>query len=179
MLEEFLLCNLIGKCVDIFQPSDHGAEIAELDDVAGVEFPAEQDEISEDFLGRGPDGYGLKHYQLEETEDPWPQLAFELAWDFVPGFAPPDPARKRGGRRKVWTAEERKQLLNAVQAVRAEKKGRSVAEAIYLLKKRDPKRWTSLNKTRYYEALLDPFATGDFAGVLKRRFGGFSSTEKA
>jgi hypothetical protein len=32
--------------------------------VAGVEFPAEQDEISEDFLGRGPDGYGHEAIRL-------------------------------------------------------------------------------------------------------------------
>jgi hypothetical protein len=120
----------------------------------------------------------LKHYDLEQFDDPWPLLAFELAWDFVPGFAP---ARKRGRPKgpKTWTAEKRDQLIAAVQAVRSEKKGRTITEAIRLLKQREPKRWPSLNSTRYHEAVRDrkdrdetrkALAAGDYWGPLKKQF---------
>jgi hypothetical protein len=51
LLEEFPLCKSVGKRVDIFKPRDDGAEIGKLDDVACLEFLAEQDGVFEALLG--------------------------------------------------------------------------------------------------------------------------------
>jgi hypothetical protein len=127
----------------------------------------------------------LKHYDIEQVENPWLLLAFELAWDFVPGFAPGAPGVKRGRPKgaKTWTTEERDQLIAAVQAVKSEKKERSIVAAIRLLKQREPSRWQSVNEARYYEAVRDrkdrdaarnEVIAGNYFEGLKR----FFATEK-
>jgi hypothetical protein len=57
VLEEFLLCKLVGECMDVLNPREDGAEIAERDGMTRVEFLAEQDEVFENFLGGGSDRY--------------------------------------------------------------------------------------------------------------------------
>jgi hypothetical protein len=97
----------------------------------------------------------LKHYKLEASADPWLLLSLRLACAFVPGFrvvtkTPRGRGRPKGAKR--WTREARYELIAAVEAVRAEKKGRSIANSVQILKKRDPERWASLNPARYHEA---------------------------
>ena len=100
----------------------------------------------------------LKHYRLETTNDPWLLLSLRLACAFVSGLqvlreAPRGRGRPKGA--KKWTGEARNELIAAVEAVRAEKKGRSIANSVQILRRRYPGRWGSLNETRYYEALRD------------------------
>ena len=97
----------------------------------------------------------LKHYKLETSDDPWLLLSLRLACALVPGFrvvtkTPRGRGRPKGAKR--WTREARYELIAAVEAVRAEKKGRSIANSVQILKKRDPERWASLNPARYHEA---------------------------
>jgi hypothetical protein len=100
----------------------------------------------------------LKHYNLEDKNDPWLLLSLRLACAFVPGLQVLREAPRRRGRPKgpkKWTAEAHDELIAAVKAVRAEKVGRTIASSIQILKKRDPTRWRPLNEARYYEALRD------------------------
>jgi hypothetical protein len=113
-----------------------------------------------------------KHYELEDFEDPWLLLSLRLACTFVPGFRV---TRERGRRKGAtkWTAEEKDELIAAVRAVQSEQKGRTIAKSIELLQRRDS-RWRSANEPRYYEAvrareLRGAVATGDYAGLLKKR----------
>jgi hypothetical protein len=98
----------------------------------------------------------LKHYKLEDTDDPWLLLSLRLACAVVPGLrvvtkAPRGRGRPQGP--KKWTREARNELLAAVDAVRNKQKGLSIASAINILKK-DP-RWKTLTKQRYYDAVQD------------------------
>jgi hypothetical protein len=100
----------------------------------------------------------LKHYKLENTNDPWLLLSLRLACAFVPGLqvlreAPRGRGRPKGP--KKWTAIARDELIAAVKVVHAEKVGRTIARSIQILKRRDPSQWKSLNEARYYEALRD------------------------
>ena len=100
----------------------------------------------------------LKHYELETTNDPWLLLSLRLACAYVSGLRvlreePRGRGRPKGP--KKWTGKARAELIAAVKAVQAEKRGRSIANSIQILKKRDPSRWGSLSETRYYEALRD------------------------
>jgi hypothetical protein len=67
--------------------------------------------------------------------------------------APRGQGRPKGA--KKWTREARAGLIAAVETVHAEQKGRSIANSVRILKRRDPGRWESLNQARYYEALRD------------------------
>jgi hypothetical protein len=72
----------------------------------------------------------LKHYNLEDKNDPWLLLSLRLGCAFVPGLrvlreAPRGRGRPKGA--KKWTGKARDELIAAVDAVRAEKKGRSIA----------------------------------------------------
>ena len=100
----------------------------------------------------------LKYYHLETTKDPWLLLSLRLACAFVPGLrvlrkAPRGRGRPRGS--KKWTAEARDELIGAVKTVQAERKGRTIAHSIAILKRRDPIQWGSLHEARYYEALRE------------------------
>jgi hypothetical protein len=57
MFEEFLLCQLVGECVDVLEAGEHRADVGELDDMAGVEFLAEQGGVFQGLLGRRSDRY--------------------------------------------------------------------------------------------------------------------------
>ena len=65
MFEEFLLCKLVGKRMNICKPREDGAKIGKLDNVTGIKLLAEQDGIFEDFLRRGSDRYAHKHVIAE------------------------------------------------------------------------------------------------------------------
>jgi hypothetical protein len=97
----------------------------------------------------------LKHYKLEDTDDPWLLLSLRLACAVVPGFRVLTKTPRGRGRPKKWTHEYRSELLAAIDAVRREQNDRSIVEAILILKKRDPRRWESVTRTRYYEAVQD------------------------
>jgi hypothetical protein len=97
----------------------------------------------------------LKHYNIEETEDPWVLLSLRLACAFVPGLQVLRKPPRGAGRPKKWTSEARDKMIAAVEAVLAEKSGRSISRSIEILKKREPDVWAFLNKARYYEALRD------------------------
>jgi hypothetical protein len=100
----------------------------------------------------------LKHHKLEAMNDPWLLLSLRLACAFVPGLqvlreVPRGRGRPKGP--KKWTREARDELIAAVDAVRAERKKRSIANSVHILKRRDPGRWRSLSGARYYEAVRD------------------------
>jgi hypothetical protein len=65
VFEEFLLCKLVGKRMNICKPSEDSAKIGKLDNVSRIKLLAEQDGIFEDFLGRGADRYAHKHVIAE------------------------------------------------------------------------------------------------------------------
>ena len=97
----------------------------------------------------------LKHYNIEDTKDPWLLLSLRLACAFVPGLRVRREPPRGPGRPKKWTSEARDELIAAVKAVHAERGGRSISRSIEILKKREPDAWAFLNKARYYEALRD------------------------
>ena len=97
----------------------------------------------------------LKHYNIEDTKDPWLLLSLRLACAFVPGLQVRREPPRGPGRPKKWTSEARDELIAAVEAVHAERGGRSISRSIEILKKREPDAWAFLNKARYYEALRD------------------------
>jgi hypothetical protein len=121
----------------------------------------------------------LKHYKLEDKNDPWLLLSLRLGCAFVPGLrvlreAPRGRGRPKGP--KKWTGEAREELIAAVDAVHAEKKGRSIANSIQILKRRDRSRWMALTKARYYEALRHRRLRDEAVRALMgapRRGGGF------
>jgi len=83
----------------------------------------------------------LKYYDIQSTSDPWLFLSLRLACSFVPGLRVlSKPPRKRG-RPARWKGQTRDELIAAVEAVRAERPGRSISRSIEILKDRDPDRW--------------------------------------
>jgi hypothetical protein len=97
----------------------------------------------------------LKHYNIEKANDPWVLLSLRLACAFVPGLQVLREPLRGPGRPKKWTSQARDALIAAVEAVHAERGGRSISRSIEILKRREPDAWASLNKARYYEALRD------------------------
>src|SRR5215468_8557795 len=69
VFEEFLLCKLVGKRMNICKPREDGAKIGKLDNVTRIKLLTEQDGIFEDFLGRGSDRYAHS-YMIAELRGP-------------------------------------------------------------------------------------------------------------
>jgi hypothetical protein len=97
----------------------------------------------------------LKHYGIEDTNYPWLLLSLRLACTFVPGFRVLREPRRGRGRPTKWSGQAHDELIAEVNAVRSERKGRSISGSIKILKQREPKRYGSLTTARYYEALRD------------------------
>jgi len=132
---------------------------------------AEIDEVMNSILAQRIEKLILlmKHYNLENTKNPWLLLSLRLGCAFVPGLrvvreAPRNRGRPEGS--KKWTKEAQDELIAAVNTVRAKRKGRSIANSIQILQKCEPKRWESLNEARYYEALRDRTLRDEAARAL-------------
>jgi hypothetical protein len=96
----------------------------------------------------------LKHYQIEDTRDPWLFLSFRLACSFVPGLSVLTAPPRGRGRPSKWKGPGGDALIAAVDAERA-KTGMSIVASINRLKQNDPLRWQALNEVRYHEAHRD------------------------
>jgi hypothetical protein len=96
----------------------------------------------------------LKHYKIENADDPWLWLSFRLACHFVPGMTVLRVPKRGRGRPAKWKGQAGDDLVAAVDAEK-DKTGSSIASAINNLKKTDPKRWGAFNEQRYYEARRD------------------------
>jgi hypothetical protein len=97
----------------------------------------------------------LKHYEIENTSDPWLFLSLRLASKFVRGFSVVSKPPRGRGRPPKWKGQAADEVIQAVEAVQNQRSGRTIANAIDILKKHDPIRWEKLTEARYYEALKD------------------------
>jgi hypothetical protein len=96
----------------------------------------------------------LKHYEIENTNDPWIFLSFRLACALVPGLRVLSAPPRGRGRPSKWKGPAGDAVIAAVDAERA-KTQTSIAASINILKQNDPLRWRSLNEVRYHEARRD------------------------
>lgn len=101
-------------------------------------------------------GLLLKHYDIKPDEqDPWLQLSWALACDFVPGMKVVNPYTRRKGRPRKWKGSTGLELIRDVERIRNER-NQGARDAIRTLIKRQPKRWGAYKQraleVRYAEA---------------------------
>jgi hypothetical protein len=115
----------------------------------------------------------LDHFGIPQTSRlRWFHLAFQLARHHVPGMKIMTGPKPRTGPKGKWKRTRLdSELVIAVAAVEHERQ-KGAADAIRILRKRDPHGWGRFDegslRTRYYEALrpMKPYRRGDLLESL-------------